>query len=908
MRKRHELSGAWYFKIDEYDIGEKDLWYESGLKEPMQVEVPHIWQREEEYVEYCGTAWYQKDFTVPEVHKNKRVYLYFGAVDFHAMVWLNGKFIGEHEGGFTPFEFDVTNELKSGAPNRLVVRVYDPQDNAEIPIGKQGSWYTRVSGIWQDVYLELRSACHIEHVYVRPDIDEGTIETELAITGDDVRDATIEYVIAEHGNEKNVVTTYQDKITSHKAVISVPDFKLWEPDNPNLYDLVVSIKKDGKLVDQYQTYFGMRKVDYVDGIIRLNNKPLYIRGALDQAFYPDTIFTAPSDEWIKKEINMAKEMGFNLLRKHIKVEVPRYLYWADRMGMLIWAEPPNVVKWSNQSNRRFYNELVSMIKRDYNHPSIIIWSLYNEEWGLEWDLANDVEKQNYLVQMYKDIKKLDSSRLICDNSGWTHVKTDVNDYHRYFTLPEQINEWRDDIDGYMIKNPDKNFVGGYKSDGEPIIVSEFGVWGLPDINKIIEYYEGHPTWFKNLGDETHSEDFKKPLVLFENFEKYQLNRVFGNYANLAAHSQKRMFRACQSLIEEMRKRPEINGYVVTEFTDIEWETNGWLDETRNFKAGFKDAADFNGDLIVMVNKMERNLLSGDEQALDIIISNHNMKDIAGVIEWEITDTDLSGSIDIQKGNDIHIEVPNAIAFTVPDVEKPAMHELKLRLVIDGELTAKNSLELTFSPREKVNGIPVYAYHLSEDFTRRLTNHGFEAVDRFEESNVVITNRLDKSVMDFYRQGGHVIFLAEEGDHLSEKGHFTFRELDSGESWNRTSSMNYVDTDYFKNVPLNKEMGWELEGIHPHYVIPFSDYNKLGGTVGRVVYMFGNDRISKTSKIISGYFQGWVGQVGGSLIEQTNHKGSLIVTTWRLLETYGVHPIATQIVHELITKCSKRAEK
>lgn len=905
MREKLVINGLWDFQIDRKEEGERNRWFECGLPEAMEVNVPHIWQTEEQFVHYCGTAWYEKKFEYEGQVDSQQVVVYFGAVDFEARVWLNGQYVGSHEGGFTPFELDITSQLQRGM-NTLVVRVFDPQDNAEIPIGKQGSWYTRVSGIWQEVYIEARAITSVETVHIVPFIDTFQIVTNLHLQGDVSGQFTAEYRITEHENCEAViqeVTVEVDKGTA-TLTIDLPNAKLWSPDHPQLYDIYVTLKDStGEAIDQYSSYFGLREVSYEGGNIMLNHKPLFVRAALDQAFYPDTIFNAPSDEWMINEINLAKQMGFNLLRKHIKVEIPRYLYWADKMGLLIWAEAPNVIKWSAQSRTRFSNELVAMIKRDYNRPSIIIWSLYNEEWGLEWDLANDVHKQEHVKKMYDDIKALDPTRLICDNSGWIHVKTDINDHHRYFTVPEQIEDWRKDLDDYVIGNPNKNYVKGYHNNGEPIIISEFGVWGLPSVKKLVDFYKGQPSWFANLGDDTHREDFKMPLNAFDKFDKYQLNRIFGDFENLAQYTQERMYRAVKSVIEEMRKREAVNGYVVTEFTDIEWETNGWLDYTRNMKTGFEHASDFNGALVVMVDNENRNMWCGEEQSWDIVISNHDLLLLNGQVEWELVGTQLKGNIPLQQTT-AHQRQQGVISFVTPQVEQSGQYVLKLRIVQGDAVLAKNEYELTITTAQHGNGASIYPLGLNDQFEDQLKRNGYRVVNSIMDAEVVITSSLSSAVMDYYRNGGKVIFLAEEGDQLAEKDQYTFRLIYQGESWDRTSSFNFVDPSYLSEVPLHHMMGWEMEGLFPDYIIPFSNYNKLGGTIGRVVYMFGNEGITEKSDIISGYFQGWLGQAGGSLLVQRSEKGQLTLTTWKLKQQYGIHPIATQIVNGLIRKSLK----
>lgn len=901
MRLKYNLNGHWNFKLDEHDIGEKDQWFSRALAYEKEVTVPHIWQREIDLVNYTGIAWYEKQFELPESFKGKRVFLCFEAVDFHSVVWINGELIGEHEGGFTPFEFDITDAISFDGINRLTVRVYDPADNAEIPIGKQGSWYTRVSGIWQDVYIESRSGIFINNVHVHPNIEEETAEVHVNISGNTNNIKLVEYSITNH-MDTNHILTLEDEFDEKDLVkkINIPNVQLWSPNQPHLYDINIKLKDgNNRLIDEYKTYFGMRKIEFKDGQLLLNGAPLFIRGALDQSYYPKTIYVAPDDEWIQKEIKTAKEFGFNLLRKHIKVELPRYLYWADRLGMLIWAEVPNVIKWSKQSMKRFQNELSFMINRDFNHPSIIIWSIFNEEWGLEWDLANDQEKQEYVIKMYTYLKELDPTRLICDNSGWNHVKTDINDYHRYFTLPEQNSEWKDDLDYYIINNPENNYVPGYIPKDEPIIISEFGVWGLPSIKSLLEYYGEEPIWFHNLGDDTHREDFKIPLTAYENFKKYQVNKVFGDLENLSKFSQKRMFRSVKSLIEEMRKRPQINGYVITEFTDVEWETNGWMDYTRSVKQMFENAKNFNGNLVVMANVLKHNFWSEEIFTCDVIISNHDLLPISGELIWQISGTNISGVIALNEENKAYIQIQDAIKFAVPVVGDASFYHLKLKLILENGVEVENYEELTFSTKVEVNPVTVFPYKMGNQFIEKLKLNGMSITNQFEDAEVVITNVLDAAVNHYNRRGGKVLFLAEEGDQLTDKGLFTFRRLPEGESWDRTSSFNYVDCSYFDGLPINKEMGWELEGIFPDYIIPISNYNKLGGTVGRIVYMFGNENTPKVSRILSGYFQGWIGQFGTSMIVQNNSSGILTLTTWKLIKNYGEHPIATRVVNKLI---------
>jgi hypothetical protein len=909
VRKQWSLTGSWSFATDPKDQGEGKGWHQQ-MNGGTEVEVPHIWQREEELVTYHGAAWYVRAFQVQDRDPEKRVFIHFDAVDYLARVWVNGSFIGEHEGGFTPFEFDITDALTATGGQTISVRVYDPQDNADIPIGKQGTWYTRVSGIWQDVYLEERTAAYIDQVWITPDIDRSVITVKYRLGGaaSAVNGLKLAYAVTPHlGKEEEVVSGTVSAAAGGEGAFeaAIPNAVLWDTENPHLYELALTIEDRNGSADVKIEIFGMRKVEHADGMVALNGKPLYIRGALDQAFYPDTIYTAPSDEYIQREIQLAKEMGFNLLRKHIKVEIPRYLYWADRMGMLIWAETPNYVKWTPAGTRRFRNDLLAMVDRDYNRPSIIIWSLYNEEWGLEWDLARDAEKQKHVAELYDELKAYDPTRLLCDNSGWAHVKTDINDHHRYFVCPDQLDAWKRDLDEFVVGDPDRNFVDGYSSNGEPIIVSEFGVWGLPSMTKLKEHYgDREPWWFINQGEESHQEDYKKPVTAEANFSRFGLHQVFDSFEDLAVASQRRMFRAIKSVIEEMRKRPAVAGYVVTEFTDIEWETNGWLDYLRNPKEGFERLKDFNGALAVMADGVKHNLWSGESQTWDVVVSNHDLLSFQGSVRWRIEGTTLSGELPVQLDGRLYLKLEKAIAFTSPEVPHAGGYNLQLELWNGSELAAVNEEELTFSPNEQsISGMAVASYQLPESFVARLLAKGVDVKQELQQEAVILTDCLDENVLKYVRQGAHVVFLAEQGEKLMHRDQFTFRHLPEGESWPRASSFNYVSPKWFEEVPLQPEMGWEVDDLIPNYVLPFTNYKIGGGR--RMIPLFGNQGLAENSEIISGYFQGWIGQVGGSIVRTPYGKGSILVVTWRLLEHYGKHPIATQVLHKLVRKINIR---
>jgi hypothetical protein len=382
--------------------------------------------------------WYRRTFTVPESWSKRRVLLHFGAVDWETTVWVNGKKLGEHRGGYDAFTFDITEALTKTGPQELVVGVWDPTDQGTQPRGKQvkrpeGIWYTPTTGIWQTVWLEPVAKTYIQSLSIVPDVDAGKVRVTIRTTGIDWRHTL--YLKSEI--DDHVHGLKPEKATSAVTMsLNVPKAKLWSPNSPTLYNLEVYLNAGVDPVDSVQSYFGMRKVSIGKddkGVIRilLNNKFVFQIGPLDQGFWPDGLYTAPTDEALKYDIEVTKKLGFNMTRKHVKVEPARWYYWCDKLGLLVWQDMPSGDRYisgnqldiqrSPDSAKQYEHELTRMIDGLRNHPSVIMWVVFNEGWG-QFDTARIVEFT----------KKLDPTRLVDSASGWTDRKVgDVHDIHSY---------------------------------------------------------------------------------------------------------------------------------------------------------------------------------------------------------------------------------------------------------------------------------------------------------------------------------------------------------------------------------------------------------------------------------------------------------------------------------------------
>ncbi|GAB4127186.1 MAG: glycoside hydrolase family 2 TIM barrel-domain containing protein [Thermogutta sp.] len=414
------LNGLWEYAIVPRDSGKPEAW-DGKILVPFAVESALSGVRKSVSLEQ--RLWYRRTFLSPELQEGERLLLHFGAVDWQAAVWLNGKQLGQHTGGYDPFTFDATSALKPGE-NELVVAVWDPTDAGSQPRGKQvlqpkGIWYTAVTGIWQTVWMEKVPAVHIQGLKIVPDVDRGAVLVTVQAEG--VRPVRVE--VSWNGQ---VVSQAQGR-SGDMIAVPVENPKLWWPDEPNLYDLKVSLLDGDRVTDEVRSYCGMRKIEIAkdeQGIPRmmLNGKALFQFGPLDQGWWPDGLYTAPCDEALKYDIEMTKKYGMNMARKHVKYEPERWYYWCDRLGLLVWQDMPSGDSGRDAASKaNFRRELQAMIDARWNHPSIVVWVPFNEGWG-----------QHDTCDIVSWIQEYDPSRLVNEASGWTDNGCgDLSDMHNY---------------------------------------------------------------------------------------------------------------------------------------------------------------------------------------------------------------------------------------------------------------------------------------------------------------------------------------------------------------------------------------------------------------------------------------------------------------------------------------------
>jgi beta-galactosidase/beta-glucuronidase len=549
------LTGTWEFEFDDQDRGLAERWYRRDQAFTKRITVPYAFQTRLSGIgdpAFHDIVWYRRSLDVPAGWQGRRVLLHFGAVDYLATVWVNGEHAVAHRGGHTPFGADITDLLKPSG-NMVTVRVEDPSTDRTIPRGKQywketseSIFYTRTTGIWQPVWIEAVHPTRITMLRMTPDIDRAqvTVQATAANPAANLRLRVTLKLRDQQATQAESACGARGCTT----VLSLERQELWSPERPTLYDATVELVAGTEVRDTVSSYVGLRKVSVHDGRVYLNNAPYYLRLVLDQGYWPDSLLTPPSEEAIQYDIKMTKAMGFNGARKHQKVEDPRWLYWADKIGLLVWGEMANAYFYSPEYVSRFVSEWQEAVARDYNHPGIVAWVPINESWGVP-DVLTDPMQQEHVKSLYRLTRSLDPTRLVIDNDGWEHTDaTDLMTIHDYArTGPELAAKYE-----HLTREPHRiprngreALAYGYGYNGTPFVLSEFGG---------IAFRMGAP----------------------------QATNEWG-YSGIEP-TQQAFLERLNGLVKAVRENRAWAGFCYTQLTDVEQEINGVMTYGRKPKA------------------------------------------------------------------------------------------------------------------------------------------------------------------------------------------------------------------------------------------------------------------------------------------------------------------------------------
>ena len=559
------LNGPWQFALDP-----EARWrtpgpvsWDATILVPYSPETPLSGIGDTSFYRRC---WYRKTLEAPVLGPGERLLLHFGAVDWEAAVWINGSLATCHQGGYTPFTIDLTDLLRTGEQEIVLRADDDPADLAK-PRGKQdwqlhphGIWYPRTTGIWQTVWMERVPGTWIESLRWTPSLERWELGFEAWLSGEP-RERLRLGVKLRAGDQLLADDTYTVVAGEvHRRIAlsdpGIDDFRnelLWSPSSPTLIEAQLQLWAErGELLDEARSYTALRSIAVQGNRVVLNGRPYDLRMVLDQGYWPESGLTPPGDEALRRDVELAKAMGFNGVRKHQKIEDPRYLYWADRLGLLVWEEMPSAYRFTKRSIQRLTREWMDAIRRDYSHPCIIAWVPFNESWGVP-NLPDNEPERHLVLAIYHLTHTLDSTRPVVGNDGWESVATDIIGIHDYDASPERI-------------------------------IRRYGAEELP------------PTLFKRerpggrllvLEEERHQD---QPIVLTEFGGICASEDVDGTWGYSRAASGTDLAERYRALLAAVSSLPLLSGFCYTQFADTYQEANGLLRADRTPKFPLEEIA------------------------------------------------------------------------------------------------------------------------------------------------------------------------------------------------------------------------------------------------------------------------------------------------------------------------------
>jgi len=564
-----DLNGEWNFGFDDANEGEVNGWQRSFAGD-RKIIVPFTYETKASGIgeeAHHPNVWYNRKVDISSEAAGKRVILNFQAVDYIAKLWVNGEYVGKHQGGYSAFSFDITRYVTVSASNELTLKVEDSMDATQ-PRGKQRwvednfeCFYVQTTGIWQSVWMEYVDRAHIDSVKITPDLDRSTVSFEYQVKGD---------VLPQSGLRVETIITMKDRQVKRTSLaIDRPWLSLevdlvhemngpwkrcyWAPGRPNLYDVEFILYRDDVMVDHVYSYFGMRKISIEKDKVLLNNVPIYQRLILDQGYWTDSHLTPPSEEALIEDIDLMLQMGYNGVRKHMKIEDARFLYWCDVKGLLVWSEMAATFEFNDNAVQNFTTEWMEIVRQQYNHPSIITWVPFNESWGIG-NIYKDRKQQKFTESIYYLTKAFDPNRPVITNDGWEHTVSDILTLHDYVEKKDSFLERYANKDDIVNNERTCNqwkyaFADGYSYKGQPIIISEFG--GIA--------FQSEKGW--GYGNQVTTEE-----AFLERF---------------------------RGIHEAIKETDYVVGYCYTQITDVQQEINGVLTEDRKPKLPIETIREIN---------------------------------------------------------------------------------------------------------------------------------------------------------------------------------------------------------------------------------------------------------------------------------------------------------------------------
>jgi hypothetical protein len=898
-RWSRSLDGDWDLVHVEVDGVDDDLDAVRRLPDGRwrTVAVPGPWQAAPGLAGRLGTVWYRRRFTMPPHRGEAATFLHLGAANHAVAVHLDGRMLARQRGGYVPVEVDLSEVVRPDTEHELLLRVslppYRPDGDEPgfdtILHGKQ-SWYGPSGGLWRSVVLERRPVTHVRALRVLEAAADGRLRAEVELSGP-ASGGKVELAIVAPDGRRVATTRMPAEGTRLRAELVVEGVRRWSPDDPALHQVTATLESaDGD--DLVAVTTGFRTFAAEDGRLLLNGRPVELRGVLDQDVWPDGGPTAPSRAAIVERLGTAKGAGFNLVRCHVKVPDPAYLDVADELGLLVWCELPHWENRTDHTDDEVRRTLAHMVERDGHHPSVVIWTVVNESWGV--DVVTSQEDRDWVRDTARWLRQLDPTRPVVDNSPCLpnfHVESDLDDVHLYRAFPSRRASWDRALDGFAAGaawtySPHGDAV---RSGDEPKVLSEFGAWGLPDLPEVeADLAEGTGEgWLGGAGERRGAR---------RRAEQYGLLDVFGSADALVAATQESQFETLAYQIGSIRRRPELQGYVVTELTDAAWEANGLLD-ARGVPRRFLDRLPALNRPSVLVLELDRaGAWAGSHVEVRAWAVNATSAILEGELSWRLHRSDPSapgaGSQAVV-GAAGPVRVPPGVQPLPPlALEVPAL-TAAARLTITVEVAGAEG-------QPPLEGTVAFVAHPRHDGTPRavtVTGDQPALLDRLEAlghravagspgaAEVHVVSRLDAGTIAAVRRGGRALVLAGDTGALGP---------------------NVPDALRPRLVEASDDADWVptfdwLRRVGPFRVFPGGAL--LDASFERVIgrhVITGIRSPAFRARAYGGSFVGWVHNVGASVLQLPLGRGVAVITTYRPFgDDPGVDPVATRLTDALL---------
>jgi hypothetical protein len=727
------------------------------------IRTPGIWQTQFPALRNAqGMGRYRRGVQIPADWADKSIHLILEGIFHESVILVDEAAVAVHGDGWTPIEIDLTDVLAGKASFVLGVdaRVPDERTGGRFSqsLAAKQDWYGVQGGIWKSARLEARDPIHIARASVRTsfDLKMGVVSMSGEISRA-AAETTLRATLSRDG-EFVARSIYHFQTNRFEAVLALPGAESWSPEAPNLYDLVIELIVGDKVVDSIERSVGFRRFEAKDGHLILNGKPFYMFGALDQDWHPEEECRPPNAEFLEQRFANAKAMGLNTLRCHVKIPDPLYFELADRLGLIVWLDMPYMQFLAPATREALRRVFVTSVATHGHHPSITIWTLFNEGWGI--DLDDNPDDRRWLIETFDWAKALIPDSLLVDNSPCFprnyHLKTEIEDFHWYNGFPHQNEAFAATTRAFADRAAWTFSPHGdaERRGDEPLICSEFGVWGLPHPREILERDGSEPWWFESGHDWNLGAAY--PHGLETRFRDAQLAPIFGDLDGFVSAAQELQYRGLKRQIETLRWERPISGYVITELNDVQWESNGLMDVQNHPRAFAERLANLQQPWLIIAQTPRTAVRTGERFEVSVRLAGTADLPESARLKWRFADQSGEASL----GPDLTI-----LALAAGAAEVIAIVPLELEAHDSkGRLLSRNTLELCVAPPLSVAAPSLFP--IDDAASSLLAAIGWtNRAATTEDAEVLLATRLTTPVREALLAGRKIVLIANSAEAL-----------------------------------------------------------------------------------------------------------------------------------------------